>query len=311
MNKDYYKILGVEKSATDADIKKAYRKKAMDLHPDKHKGDKAVEEKFKEINEAYEVLGDKQKRQQYDTFGSAGPGFGQGGFQGGFQQGGFDFSGFQGNFQGADNFSDIFEAFFTGFGARSNAPRKGRNLEFELEIDFEEAAFGTQKELMVTRPDPQSGRAKSETVKVKIPAGVDNGSIIRVSGKGDPGLNGGPQGDLYVHVRIAPHKEFARHGADVHSQQEISVLQAVLGDEIKVKTVDGEVKLKIPAGTQPGKIFKMKGYGVQRLNSSDKGDHYVKITVQIPGKLNKKERALYQDLAKESGMEVKSKGLFG
>ncbi|MBD3270435.1 DnaJ domain-containing protein, partial [Candidatus Peregrinibacteria bacterium] len=188
MAKDYYQILGVDKGAGETEIKKAYRKKAMEWHPDKHKGDTEAEKKFKDINEAYEVLGDKQKRETYDRFGTADFGAGAGGAGGfsGFNGQGFDFSGFQTNFSGADGFADIFEAFFTGFGgAKSNAPRKGRNLEFEMRIDFEEAAFGTEKELMITRPDPKTGKADSENVKVKIPAGVDNGSIVRVSGKGE------------------------------------------------------------------------------------------------------------------------------
>ncbi len=312
MAKDLYEVLGVNKDANDADIKKAYRKLAMEWHPDKHKGEAEAEQKFKEINQAYEVLGDKQKRQAYDQFGAAGAGFGggpdMGGFAGGFGQSGFDFNNMRTEFQG-DSFADIFEAFFSGFGARSNAPRKGRNLEFEMQISFDDAAFGTEKELMITRPDT-SGKSKSETVKVKIPAGVDNGSIVRLSGKGEPGINGGPQGDLYVHVRLQPHKDFVRHGFDVHSLCDISTLQAVLGDEVKVKTIDKDVTLKIPAGTQPGKVFKLKGYGVNKLHSDERGDHFVKINVVIPAKLNKKEKQLYQNLAKESGMEPKSKGGF-
>jgi molecular chaperone DnaJ len=310
MAKDLYQVLGVGKDANDADIKKAYRKLAMEWHPDKHKGDKTAEQKFKEINQAYEVIGDRQKRQAYDQFGHAGANFsggpGMGGFTGG--QGGFDFGNMRTEFQG-DSFSDIFEAFFTGFGARSNTPRKGRNLEFEIQISFDEAAFGTEKELMITRPDT-TGKTKSETIKVKIPAGVDNGSIVRITGKGEPGINGGPQGDLYVHVRLQPHRDFVRNGFDVHSMKDISVLQAVLGDEIKVKTVDKEVTLKIPAGTQPGKVFKLKGYGVNKLHSDERGDHFVKINVVIPNKLNKKEKQLFQELVKESGMEPKTKGGF-
>lgn len=304
MAKDYYEILGIGKGASEADVKRAYRKQAMEWHPDKHKGDKAAEEKFKEINKAYETLSDPQKKTMYDQFGESAANGGGGGYGGGAGQNGagFDFSGFQSNFGDSQGFSDIFEAFFTGFGGRNNGPRKGRNLEFELRISFEEAAFGVEKELVVTRPG-KSGEKQSENIKVKIPAGVDNESVVRLSGKGDSGVNGGPAGDLYVHIRVAPHKEFVRNNFDVHSTTEISSLQAVLGSEIKVKTLHGEVTLKIPAGTQPGKVFKLKGYGVKKLHAEEKGDHYVKINVIIPIKLSKKEKQLYSDLASESGME--------
>ncbi len=311
MAKDYYEILGIQKGAGEADVKKAYRKQAMEWHPDKHKGDKAAEEKFKEINKAYETLSDPQKKTMYDQFGESATG-GAGGYGGGsygggagFNGAGFDFSGFQSNFGDSQGFSDIFEAFFTGFGGRTNAPRKGRNLEFELRVTFEEAAFGVEKELMVTRPG-RSGEKQSENIKVKIPAGVDNESVVRLSGKGDAGVNGGPAGDLYVHIRVAAHKEFVRNHFDVHSNAEINALQAILGSEIKVKTLHGEVTLKIPAGTQPGKVFKLKGYGVRKLHSDEKADHFVKIAVAIPTKLSKKEKQLYQELAKESG-----KGFWG
>lgn len=309
MAKDYYEILGIQKGASEADVKRAYRKQAMEWHPDKHKGDKAAEEKFKEINKAYETLSDPQKKSMYDQFGdsTANSGGGYGGGGAGQNGAGFDFSGFQSNFGDSQGFSDIFEAFFTGFGGRSNGPRKGRNLEFELRIGFEEAAFGVEKELVVTRPG-KSGEKQSENIKVKIPAGVDNESVVRLSGKGDSGINGGPAGDLYVHIRVAPHKEFVRNNFDVHSTADVSSLQAVLGSEIKVKTLHGEVTLKIPTGTQPGKVFKLKGYGVKKLHAEEKGDHYVKINVVIPIKLSKKEKLLYQDLASESGMEPQKGG---
>jgi molecular chaperone DnaJ len=303
MARDYYEILGIKKDANEQDIKRAYRKMAMEWHPDKHKGDKAAEEKFKEINKAYETLSDPQKRTGYDQFGEAGANFGGGGFGGGgFNGAGFDFSGFQNNFDGGQGFADIFEAFFTGFGARSNSPRKGRNLEFELRISFEEAVFGCEKELVISRPG-KSGEKSTENLKVKIPAGVDNESVVRLAAKGDPGINGGPQGDLYVHIRVTPHKDLVRNGFDIHSNSDISLLQAVLGAEIKIKTLEGEVTLKIPAGTQPGKVFKLKSYGVKKLHSEEKGDHYVKVHVVIPTKLTKKEKALFQQLAEESGLE--------
>ncbi len=313
MAKDYYELLGLKKDATDADIKRAYRRQAMEWHPDKHKGDKTAEEKFKEINNAYQTLSDPQKKAMYDQFGEAGTNYGGGpggpggAYGNGF--GGFDFSGYQTNFDG-QGFADIFEAFFSGFGGHSNGPRKGRNLEFELRIEFEEAVFGCDKELVITRPK-KGGEKSTETLKVKIPAGVDNDSVVRLSGKGEPGINNGPAGDLYVHVRVVPHKEFVRNNFDIHSNVDISMLMAVLGGEIKVKTIQGEVTLKIPAGTQPGKVFKLKEYGVKKLHSEDKGDHYVKVNVVIPNKLSKKEKTLYQELAEETGLDLnKGKGFW-
>jgi molecular chaperone DnaJ len=313
MAKDLYEVLGIKKDANDADIKKAYRRLAMEWHPDKHKGDKTAEEKFKEINHAYQTLSDPQKKAMYDQFGESGSNFagGQGGGNWGQGSGfnGFDFSGYQTNFDG-QGFADIFEAFFTGFGGRTNAPRKGRNLEFELRVEFEEAVFGCEKELVITRPK-KGGEKSSETIKVKIPAGVDNDSVVRLSGKGEPGINGGPTGDLYVHIRVAPHKEFVRNNYDIHSQTEISLLMAVLGGEIKINTLQGEITVKIPAGTQPGKILKLKGYGVKKLHSEEKGDHFLKINVVVPNKLSKKEKTLYQELAEESGLELnKGKGFW-
>jgi molecular chaperone DnaJ len=313
MAKDYYELLGLKKDATDADIKRAYRKQAMEWHPDKHKGDKTAEEKFKEINNAYQTLSDPQKKAMYDQFGEAGTNFsgaqGGGGSPYGNGFGGFDFSGYQTNFDG-QGFADIFEAFFSGFGGRANGPRKGRNLEFELRIEFEEAVFGCDKELVITRPK-KGGEKSTETLKVKIPAGVDNDSVVRLSGKGEPGVNNGPAGDLYVHVRVVPHKEFVRNNFDIHSNVDISLLMAVLGGGIKVKTIQGEVTLKIPAGTQPGKVFKLKEYGVKKLHSEEKGDHYVKVNVVIPNKLSKKEKTLYQELAQETGLDLnKGKGFW-
>lgn len=374
MAKDYYDILGVSKDANDQDIKKAYRKLAQKYHPDKHKGDKEAEQKFKDVNEAYEVLSDQQKRAQYDQFGSAGPGFGGGaGGQGfhGFGASGFDFS----QFSGSGGFADIFETFFgggAGGGAqrRKAGPRQGPDIEFQLELTFEEAAFGTEKELLITKtvacdhchatgaePGSKSitcktckgtgeirtvrqtilgqmatsqpcqecqgeGRVhekkcsvchgatrirRDERVKVKIPAGVDNDSTIRLSGKGEAGVFGGPSGDLYVHVRVKPSKQFVRNGYDVHSEVHIHLLQAILGDEITVETLEKPIDLKIPAGTQSGKIFRLREYGIEKLRGSGKGDHFVKVIVDIPTKTSRKERELYIQLAKEAKLSPKGK----
>lgn len=369
MAKDLYEILGVPKTASEQEIKKAYRKLALKYHPDKHKGDKEIEQKFKEINNAYEVLSDKQKRQNYDQFGSADFRGGGGGGFGGAQDfgGGFDFSSFGGSGGfGGGGFADIFESFFGGQSRQSSrrkGPRPGNDIEFRLDLEFKEAAFGTEKELLVTKPvsckhcsatgaEPGSksvtcktcggsgeirqvrqtlfgqmatsrvcpecegeGRTherkctvcggatrirREEKIKVKIPAGVDNDSTIRLSGKGEAGIFGGPAGDLYVHIRVAPSKKFARNGYDVHSEVHIHLLQAVLGDDINIETIREEVKLKIPAGTQSGKIFRLKEYGIEKLRGNGKGDHYVKIIVDTPVKLSRKEKDLYLQLAKES-----------
>ncbi|MBD3328341.1 molecular chaperone DnaJ [Candidatus Peregrinibacteria bacterium] len=381
MAKDLYEILGISKDASEQDIKKAYRKMAQQYHPDKHKGDKEAEKKFKEANEAYEVLSDKQKRAQYDQFGSvggAGNPFGNG--AGGFG-GSYDFSGFDFQQGGAGGFADIFETFFGGAArggggagrSSKKGPRPGNDLEFAMELTFEEAAFGTQKELSIAKPatcdnchgsgaEPGSktvhcetcsgtgeirqvrqtlfgqmatakvcdvcageGRRpekicsvcngstvirKTERVKVKIPAGVDNESTIRLSGKGEAGVYGGPNGDLYVHVRVAGSKKFTRKGYDVYSDAHIHLLQAVLGDDIDVETLHKKVTLKIPAGTQSGKIFKLKELGIEKLRGTGVGDHYVKVIVDIPTKLSRKEKDMYIQLAKESKIPTKGKDGF-
>lgn len=373
MANDFYDILGVNKSASDQEIKKAYRKMALQFHPDKHKGDKEAEKKFKEINQAYEVLSDKQKRASYDQFGAAGAdaNHGYGGFEGaqGFNGANFDFS----SFSGSGGFADIFETFFgggTAAGKKRSGPRQGDDIEFQLQLSFEEAAFGVEKDLMVTKivscdhchgtgAEPGSkvvtcptcmgtgeiravrqtlfgqmatsracsecyGEGKihekkctvchgttlirrSDKIRVRIPAGVDNDSTIRLSGKGEAGPFGGPNGDLYVHIRVTPSKKFVRNGYDLHNEVHVHLLQAILGDEIDVETLKNTVVLKIPAGTQSGKIFKLKEYGIDKLRESGKGDLYVKVVVDIPSKLSRKEKDLYLQLAKEDNLDLKNK----
>lgn len=376
--KNLYEILGVPKTATDAEIKSAYRKAALKSHPDKHKGDKDAEQKFKEINVAYEVLSDKQKRQQYDTFGSAGP---RGGFGGGAgQAGGFDFNGMNFDFggNGAAGFADIFESFFGGGmsgGGRSKrskktGPIRGNDIEAHISISFDDAVFGAEKELEITKSDvcnhcsgkgaePGSsivtckacngtGEIRSvrntilgqmatsnicdecngegkrpeklctvchgttrvrvkERVKVKIPAGVDNGSTLKLSGKGEGGIKNGPSGDLYILLIVEQSKKFIRDGLDIHGEKEIHLIQAVLGDEVSVETIHGEKTIKVPAGTSDSKVFKISGEGVKKA-SGQSGDHYVKIKIKIPDKLSKKERELYIALATEAGLDMKKSG---
>lgn len=372
---DPYKVLGVDKKATDTEIKKAYRKLALRYHPDKG-GNAEDEKKFKEVTAAYEVLGDSQKRSQYDQFGSVGKG--PGGTQG---FGGFDFNGFQGvNFDfGGRNFGDIFDTFFGGgaqHAQRNQGPIGGNDIEIIIHLTFDEAVMGTTKEVEISRyetcehckgmgnepgsriiscddcngtgqkiklqrtplgqiqttavcekcggagkvPEKNCRECKGEyrvlknqKIKVKIPAGINDKAAIRLSGKGEAGLRGGPTGDLFTHVSVAPSKEFERVGNDINTEQKIHVLQAVLGDEVKVKTIHGEVTLKIPAGTESGKVFKLKGYGVPIISTHNKGDHLVEIEVEIPKKLNKRERELYNALVSEAKLDIKpqSKGLFG
>lgn len=376
MAQDLYEILGLKKDATDADIKSAYRKLALKWHPDKHKGEKDAETKFKEINQAYEILSDNQKRQQYDTFGSSG---GAQGFPGGAQ--GFDFSGFSGG--GASGFADIFESFFGGSGfpgggggdsRKKGGPVRGNDIEASIRITFEEAVFGCEKELEITKSDvcdhckgegaepgtnivtcktcggtgeirsvrntilgqmttsrtcsecagtgkvPEkkcsschgTTRVRSkERVKIKIPAGVDNGSTIRLSGKGEGGIKAGPSGDLYINLQVSASDRFVRSGSDIHSELHIPLVQAVLGAEVNVDTLHGVQKVKIPAGTEEGKVFKLSGKGVAKLGGSSIGDHLVKIRLEIPQKLSKKEKELYVQLAEEAGIDVKKGGLFG
>ncbi|KKQ71835.1 MAG: chaperone protein DnaJ, molecular chaperone DnaJ [Candidatus Peregrinibacteria bacterium GW2011_GWC2_39_14] len=385
MPKDFYETLGVQKSATEQEIKRAYRKMAMKWHPDKHKGDKGAEEKFKEINQAYEVVSDPKKRQTYDQYGSmpgynpnstggtSGTGFGgaDGFSQGGFGGGGFDFSGFSG-----EGFSDIFETFFGGGNRRGRSrkgPRRGSDIEATISITFEEAAFGTEKELEITKIgkcdacngngaepgtpiitcdecngtgevrtvrntilgqiatsktcDKCQGEGKTpkapckrcngagrmrvvEHVKIRIPAGVDNGTTIKLSGKGEAGTKGGDFGDLYTTMRVSQSKKFNREGFDINTEKKIGIAQAVLGSEVDIETLYGLIKLKIPAGTQSGKVFRLKEYGVKKLNDNERGDHFVTVIVDIPNKLSKRERELYNELAKETGVKVGDKGWF-
>ncbi|OGW35693.1 MAG: molecular chaperone DnaJ [Nitrospirae bacterium GWD2_57_9] len=341
MAKDYYQLLGVHKNATDAELKRAYRRLAHEFHPDKNPGDKAAEDKFKEINEAYEVLSDGQKRAYYDQYGTA-PGA-QGGPGGGFGAG----------MGMGDIFGDIFGEFFgTGRGgARASA---GEDLRYNLKISFEDAAFGTSSKIRVPRwercPDCEGlgassrdkvtactvchgsgqirmqqgffsisrtcsrcggegsvitdpcktckGRKRVErerTLSIKIPAGVETGNTIRLSGEGELGAFGGPPGDLYVYLTVEEHPLFQREGQDVICAVPIRFVQAALGDEIEVPTLTGGMKLKIPAGTQPGHVFRLKGKGFPYLRGSGIGDQLCRIMVEVPGKLTARQKELLQE----------------
>ena len=284
--RDYYEVLGIQKGASDDEIKKAFRKLAIKYHPDKNPGDKEAEEKFKEVNEAYSVLSDKTKRQRYDQFGHAG--VGGAGSAGGnpFAGGGYDFNGQSFNFDfGGGGLDDILGAMF-GFGGGFRGARRGRDYRTSTTIDFEEAIFGTTKNVTVD----------GESIKLKIPAGIYDGQQIRLAGKGGPApQEGGQRGDLYVEVRVRAHKTLTREGNLILSEAKISMVDAVLGTEIDVETVDGKITMKIPAGTQPGTNFKLSGHGAPiQPGSEERGPHIVTIEVEIPKNLSRKQKQLIE-----------------
>lgn len=363
MARDYYEILGVPKNATDEDIKKAFRKLAIKYHPDKNPGDKNAEEKFKEINEAYQVLSDPQKRAQYDQFGTADFN-GQGGF-GGFNTSGF--GGFEGFGGFSDIFGDIFGDVFGGGRKYKSGPQRGADLEYTLELTFEEAAFGVKKDIEIYRyetcskchgtgakpgtspktcpkcngtgqvktqrntpfgsfvsvttcdrcygegrvietPCPEcNGKGKvrkKKIISINIPAGVDTGNTLPLRGEGEPGVRGGAHGDLFINIKVRPHKIFKREGFDIICDVPISFIKASLGGEITVPTLEGNIKYTISEGTQPGTIIKLKGKGITRIRGGGRGDLYANIKVEIPKKLTEKQRELLQKLSMEFGEDI-------
>ena len=295
--RDYYEILGVGKNASDDEIKKAYRKLAVKYHPDKNPGDKEAEAKFKEINEAHDVLADKQKRARYDQFGHAGVG-GAGGnpFSGGGSPfGGFDFNGQTFNFDfGGGGFDDILSGIF-GFGG-PRQPRRGADYQTSVTLTFEEAIFGTTKKVSVD----------GKELKVKIPAGIDDGMSVRLRGKGGPAPSKEAEsGDLYVRVRVKSHKHLTREGAIILSEEKISMVDAALGCEIDVETVDGSIRMKVPAGTQSGTPFKLSGHGVPFRSDGDRGPHIVTVIVETPRNLSRRQKELLEEFR-----NTKKRGLF-
>jgi molecular chaperone DnaJ len=348
--RDYYEVLGVSKSASKDEIKKAYRKLSKKYHPDINK-EPGADEKFKEVKEAYEVLSDDQKRAQYDQFGHTDPNQGFGGA---------DFGGFGG-------FEDIFSTFFGGGGTRRrdpNAPRQGADLQYTMSLNFEDVIEGKETEIEIPREetcDTCSGSGakkgtKAETcshchgsgqlnmeqntpfgkivnrrvcnychgtgkeikhkcstcggtgtvkkrrkISIKIPAGIDDGQQLRVAGQGEPGINGGPAGDLYVVFHIRPHEFFERDGDDVYCEMPITFVQAALGDEIEVPTLHGKVKLKVPAGTQTSTKFRLRGKGIPNVRGRGTGDQHIIVKVITPTKLSERQKQLLQEFADVSG----------
>ena len=308
--RDYYEVLGVAKDADDAAIKKAYREIAKKYHPDINPSAEAAEI-FKEASEAYSVLSDQEKRAQYDQFGHAAFDGSGGGYGGGF-------SGFSGDM--GDIFGDIFGDLFGGGRSRRNdGPMKGANLRTAVRITFDESVKGCEKELKLNLKDPcptcrGTGREKqSHTVSVKIPAGVETGQQIRLAGQGEAGFNGGPYGDLFVVINVNPSDKFTRDGSTIYYTLNISFVQAALGDTVEVPTVHGNVEMVIPAGTQTGKTFRLKGKGAPRLRGGSQGDQLVTVKIVTPTKLNDAQKEALLAFAKASGDEKvapQKKGFF-
>lgn len=311
--KDYYKILGVSRSASATDIKKAYRQLALKYHPDRNQGDKQAEAKFKELSEAYAVLSDAEKRKQYDMFGAEGftRRYSQEDIFRDFDLGSiFKEFGFGGGGRGQNIFSQIFggmgqnqfrgggspyDTFSGGFRGRPQA-RKGQDLIYELSITLEEAADATNKVISY-----QAGGQQND-VSVKVPAGIMSGKKLRLKGRGQPSPNGGPNGDLYIQIKVLDHPVFKRQGDDLIVGKEIKFTEAVLGTEIDVQTIDKKtLRLKINPGTQNSAKFRLKGYGMPHMDRKGRGDTYVQITVRVPNKLNKKQKALIKVLS-EAGL---------
>lgn len=362
--RDYYEILGVQKNASVDEVKSAYRRLALKYHPDRNPADrKGAEEKFKELSEAYAVLSDPQKRTQYDQFGHAGI---DSRYTTEDIYRGADFSSiFEDLGIGGLDLGDIFEHFglFGGGGTRRGGRRRGSDLQYDLEITFEEAAFGTTKNFVIPRHEicqtcrgegaapgssktrcPQcggSGQVSSSRgfvffsrvcdkchgegtiiaklcqkckgtsrvvverkISVKIPAGIESGMRLRVSGEGEAGLRGGQRGDLYVLVYVKPHEIFERHNDDILCEVPISMVEASLGIDVEVPTLEGKVRMTVPPGTQSGKIFRLKGKGIMSLHDHLRGDEHVRIIVETPANLNNVQRRLLEEFAKASGEET-------
>lgn len=369
--RDYYEVLGISKGASDEEIKKAYRKLAKKYHPDLNPGDKEAEAKFKEVNEAYGILSDAEKKAKYDQFGHAGvdPNFGAGGFSGGFDMGDIDLGDIFGSFFGGG-----FGGGFGGQQQRANAPQRGESLRANLTVTFEEAAFGCEKGLDLTRTEAcdachgsgcepgttaetcpdcrgagvvriQRGAGgfafsttapcskcrgtgkiihtpckvcggngsvrKKKRISVTIPAGIDDGQAVSLRGQGNAGKNGGPAGDLIVGVHIRPHSQFRREGTTVLYEHPVSFYQAAMGAELEIPTIDGKVKYNLPAGTQTGTTFRLRGKGIPELRGRGRGDQFVMVKVQVPTSLTAEQKAALNAFGAAMGETVVESGVKG
>jgi curved DNA-binding protein len=321
--KDYYKVLGVARDATAADIKSAFRKLARQFHPDVAKDKKKAEEKFKEINEANEVLSDPEKRRQYDELGANWQSGGNRPPPGARARGGHGQGGQEYHF-GGTGFSDFFEQFFGGGGGRpsnldeilrhsrsgrggAEAPEPGSDIEGDLLVTLHEAMHGSTRSLSLQRSNPYTGEAETESLKVRIPPGALEGRRIRVPGKGGAGSGGAQPGDLYLRVRLAAHPDFEADGADLNHELELAPWEAVLGAQVVVPTLTGSLKLTVPAGTNPGKRFRLRGQGLPK-GGDERGDLYAVARVQIPTEVTAEEKALWEKLAKTSSFSPRATG---
>ncbi|MEM9283731.1 MAG: J domain-containing protein [Verrucomicrobiota bacterium] len=308
--RDYYEILGVEKSASQDEIKRSFKKLARKYHPDVAKEKAAAEEKFKEINEAYEVLSDPEKRQKYDTLG---PGWEQSqGFPGADRGGGYEY-----HFGGSTGFSDFFESIFGartgadpfgGFGrrqSRSSQPMAGQDIEADLLVRIEEIMEGATRELRLSRPSASGAPAKESTIRVKIPKGVSERQMIRCGGLGYPGVNGGPDGDLFLRVRLERHPDYRVSGHDLTNELVLAPWESVLGTSVTIPTPHGSVKLSIKPNTQPGTQMRLKGKGLPK-GDADFGDLYVEIAVEFPESPTREEQELWKKLAETSQFSPRS-----
>jgi DnaJ-class molecular chaperone len=298
-NKDYYEILGVKKNASDDEIKKAYRTLARKYHPDLHPGDKSMEARFKDINEAYGVVGDPRKRSDYDLVGNApfGAGMGGGYRPGAGSVGGVEDFGFGG---AGGGFEDIFSEIFGGKGRR-RGPARGADIEYSLKVDFLGSVKGVELKIKVTRRV-----GTSSTVKVKIPPGISDGSKVRLVGKGDSGSGGGPLGDLYIVTRVEPHPYFKRVGNDIHLDVPVTIKEAVTGGKVEVPTIDGYTTIKIPPSTQGGQKLRIKGKGVYSSAGAPRGHQYVIIRVEVPRKVNRRSRELLDEFSEINHYEPRN-----
>jgi curved DNA-binding protein len=294
--RDYYEVLGVERGANEADIKKAYRKLARQHHPDINPGKAEAEAKFKEINEAYDVLSDKEKREKYDRFGRDWQRYQQNGGTGGVDFDGFDWRTTGGGGGGEGNFADIFETLFGSGGARSGGASfrmDGQDLEHTVEVTLEEAFSGTQRVLQL-----QTASGQPRTLTVKIPAGADNGTRVRIAGEGGSGIGGGKRGDLLLTVKVLPSDRYERSGDNVTVNASVDLFTMLLGGEVRVPALGGKtITLKVPAGSQNGKKIRVSGQGMPKLRApSTRGDLYVTLDVHLPTHLSERERELFTEL---------------